>query len=106
MFVGKSVVYPEGVSQQSPAIVHIGPPLVFERIWQYLGLPQVIQGLLQDRKFEFPVDQAIFMTVLHRLMVDLDDLQVLTIAVDEKTSVVHTATSATGIALGPSIRQQ
>jgi len=51
------------------ATVHIGPPLVFERIWQQLGLPKVIQGLLQDRKFEFPVERAIFMTVLHRLMI-------------------------------------
>ena len=49
--------------------VHIGPPLVFERIWQQLGLPKVLQGLLQDRKFEFPVERALFMTVLHRLMV-------------------------------------
>ena len=51
------------------ATVHIGPPLVFERIWQQLGLPKVLQGLLQDRKFEFPVERALFMTVLHRLMV-------------------------------------
>lgn len=50
------------------ATVHIGPPLVFERIWQQLGLPKVLQGLLQGRKFEFPVERAIFMTVLHRLM--------------------------------------
>ena len=35
---------------------HIGPPLVFERIWQQLGLPKVLQGLLQGRKFEFPVE--------------------------------------------------
>ena len=51
------------------ATVHIGPPLVFERIWQQLGLPKVLQKLLQGRKFEFPVERAIFMTVLHRLMV-------------------------------------
>ena len=56
-------------SVTAQATVHIGPPLVFERIWQQLGLPQVIEGLLQDRKFEFPVERAIFMTVLHRLMV-------------------------------------
>ncbi|MCH7686502.1 MAG: hypothetical protein IH899_07455, partial [Planctomycetes bacterium] len=48
------------------ATVHIGPPLVFERIWQQLGLPKVLKRLLQDRKFEFPVERAIFMTVLHR----------------------------------------
>jgi hypothetical protein len=45
---------------------------------------------------------------------DLDELQELTIAVDEKTFVVRTAAQgdagkaiqATGVALGPSIRQQ
>ena len=49
-----------------------------------------------------------------RLLDDLDELQELTIAVDEKTFVVRTATQgdagkalqAAGIALGPSIRQQ
>ena len=60
-------------SVTAQATVHIGPPLVFERIWQQLGLPQVIEGLLQDRKFEFPVERAIFMTVLHRLMVSGSD---------------------------------
>ena len=55
------------------ATVHIGPPLVFERIWQQLGLPKVLQKLLQGRKFEFPVERAIFMTVLHRLMVTGSD---------------------------------
>ena len=51
------------------ATVHIGPPLVFQRIWQQLGLPKVLQGLLKDRKFEFPIERVLFMTVLHRLMV-------------------------------------
>lgn len=49
--------------------VHIGPSLVFERIWQQLGIPKILQEMLQGRKFEFPVERAIFMTVLHRLMV-------------------------------------
>jgi len=48
--------------------VHIGPPLVFERLWGELGIPGVIGSLLRDRKFEFPVERAIFLTVLHRLM--------------------------------------
>lgn len=53
--------------------VHVGPPLVFERIWNQLGLPQVLGGLLKGRKFEFPIERAIFMTVLHRLMVSGSD---------------------------------
>jgi transposase len=47
--------------------IRIGPPLVFERLWQELGLPQVLRRLLADRKFEFDVERAVFLTVLHRL---------------------------------------
>ena len=39
--------------------VRIGPPLVFERLWQQLGLPQVLGRLLADRKFEFDVERAV-----------------------------------------------
>lgn len=46
----------------------IGPGLVFQRLWEQLGLPEVVDELLTDRKFEFPVERAIFLTVLHRLM--------------------------------------
>jgi len=56
-------------SVKPQATVHIGPPLVFERIWQQLGIPKVLHEMLRGRKFEFPVERAIFMTVLHRLMV-------------------------------------
>ncbi len=56
-------------SVKPQATVHIGPTLVFERIWQQLGIPKVLQEILQGRKFEFPVERAIFMTVLHRIMV-------------------------------------
>jgi hypothetical protein len=56
-------------SVEPEATVHIGPTLVFERIWQQLGIPKILQEMLQGRKFEFPVERAIFMTVLHRLMV-------------------------------------
>jgi hypothetical protein len=45
----------------------IGPVLLFERLWEESGLRSVIQGLLAERKFEFPVERAIFLTVLKRL---------------------------------------
>jgi transposase len=45
----------------------IGPVLVFERLWEESGLKAVIQDLLIGRKFEFPVERAIFLTVLRRL---------------------------------------
>lgn len=46
---------------------HIGPALVFERLWQETGCKAVIEALLADRFFIFPVERAIFLTVLHRL---------------------------------------
>ena len=46
----------------------IGPPLLFERLWRESFCGSVIEGLLADRKFEFPVERAVFLTVLHRIM--------------------------------------
>ena len=46
----------------------IGPVLIFERLWQQTGCQQVLNSLLCDRKFEFPVERAIFLEVLHRLL--------------------------------------
>jgi arginine repressor len=56
-------------SGQVPVITshRIGPTLIFERLWQETGCQQVISALLRDRQFEFSVERAIFMTVLHRL---------------------------------------
>jgi hypothetical protein len=45
----------------------IGPTLIFERLWQETGCQQVIAQLLAQRSFEFPVERAVFLTVLHRL---------------------------------------
>lgn len=47
--------------------VRIGPALVFQRLWEELGLPKVLGELLEDRKFGFEVERAISLTVLHRL---------------------------------------
>jgi transposase len=45
----------------------IGPTLVFERLWQETGCQQVLRTLLGQRHFDFSVERALFMTVLHRL---------------------------------------
>lgn len=45
----------------------IGPALVFGRLWQGTGCQRVIRRLLEGRRFEFEVERAIFLTVLHRL---------------------------------------
>ena len=57
-------------------VVHtqrIGPALIFERLWRETGCHAVIQELLRERSFEFSVERAIFLTVLHRLMVSGSD---------------------------------
>jgi hypothetical protein len=53
----------------APAIetMRIGPPLIFERLWRDAGCGTVIRELLSERKFEFDIERAVFLTVLHRL---------------------------------------
>ena len=51
----------------------IGPVLVFERLWKESGLHSVIKQLLEGRKYEFDVERAIFVTVLHRLFISGSD---------------------------------
>jgi hypothetical protein len=45
----------------------IGPALIFQRLWQTCSIDKVLSALLEDRRFEFSVERAIFLTVLHRL---------------------------------------
>jgi transposase len=45
----------------------IGPALIFQRLWQACSIDKVLTALLQGRRFEFSVERAIFLTVLHRL---------------------------------------
>ena len=53
--------------------VSIGPDLVFERLWRETGCRDVLRGLLGERRFGFDVERAIYLTVLHRLMVSGSD---------------------------------
>lgn len=45
----------------------VGPDLVFGRLWRVMGVQQVLNDLLRERRFEFSVERAIYLTVLHRL---------------------------------------
>src|SRR5512134_1073841 len=60
---------------QLPTITasRIGPALVVQRLWQQTGCQPVIERLLDDRRFEFDVERAIFLTVLHRLFASGSD---------------------------------
>jgi hypothetical protein len=51
----------------------LGPALIFERLWRETGCQQVVESLLAGRRFGFPVERAIFLTTLHRLMVSGSD---------------------------------
>lgn len=51
----------------------IGPPMLFQRLWEVTGCSRIIGSLLAGRKFEFPIEQVIFTTVLHRIMTSGSD---------------------------------
>lgn len=50
------------------ATKRIGPELIFQRLWSELKIPQVLMALLASRRFEFPIERVVFLTVLHRLL--------------------------------------
>ena len=45
----------------------VGPALIFQRLWQACSIDNVLTALLAGRRFEFSVERAVFLTVLHRL---------------------------------------
>jgi hypothetical protein len=51
----------------------IGPALIFERLWESTGIKHAIKKALKERYYQFDVERAIFLTVLHRLMVSGSD---------------------------------
>jgi Transposase DDE domain len=61
---------------EAPAVraQRIGAPLVFGRLWEEIGCRAVVSKLLADRRFEFAVERAIFLEVLHRLVHPGSDL--------------------------------
>jgi transposase len=55
------------------AIRRIGPDLVFARLWKECGIPDVLRSILKERHYEFDVERAIYLTVLHRLFASGSD---------------------------------
>lgn len=51
----------------------IGAGLVFERLWKECGCKSAVERALRGRKFSFAVERALFLTVVHRLMVSGSD---------------------------------
>lgn len=51
----------------------IGPDLVFGQLWAKTGCRDVLGSLLAERRFSFDVERAVYLTVLHRLMISGSD---------------------------------
>ncbi len=51
----------------------VGPDLVFGRLWAETGCRDVLNSLVADRRFSFDVERAVYLTVLHRLMISGSD---------------------------------
>ena len=66
-FSEKVLLILSGRSNVSASAKKIGPALIFERLWEELGIKKGIKDLLSERSFELDVERAIFLTVLHRL---------------------------------------
>ena len=60
----------EAISQQ-----RIGPAPVFERLWQETQIGPTLCSLVDQRRFGFPVERAVFVSVLHRLFAPGSDRQ-------------------------------
>ena len=72
-FSEKVLLILSGKSDVSTSAKKIGAALIFERLWEELGIKKVIDDLLSVRKFAFDVERAIFLSVLHRLFVSGSD---------------------------------
>ena len=57
----------------SIAAKRIGGPMLFGKIWERLGVAEVLGDLLKERAFEFAVERAVFVAALHRLFVSGSD---------------------------------
>jgi len=54
-------------------VQRVGPDLVFSRLWEALQLGTIIKRAVQSRRFEFDVERAVYLTVLHRLFASGSD---------------------------------
>jgi hypothetical protein len=63
-----AVIDAHAAGQVEPIAIHrIGPDLVFARLWKESGIPEVLRLVLKARHYEFDLERAIYLTVLHRL---------------------------------------
>lgn len=72
-FSEQALLIISGRSDVSADAKKIGPALIFERLWKQTGIQAAIERVLSERNYEFNVERAIFLTVLHRLLVSGSD---------------------------------
>ena len=72
-FSEKALLILSGKADIQASAKKIGPALIFERLWKELQIGKVIKSHLGGRKFEFKMERAIFLTVVHRLLVSGSD---------------------------------
>jgi len=69
-----TVIDAHAAGQTEPVqIQRVGPDLVFGRLWESLQLGTIIKRALKARRYEFDVERAIYLTVLHRLFASGSD---------------------------------
>ena len=69
-----AVIDAHAAGQTEPVQVQrVGPDLVFSRLWEVLQLGTIIQRALQSRRYEFDVERAVYLTVVHRLFASGSD---------------------------------
>lgn len=69
-----TVLDAHAAGQTEPVTVQrIGPDLVFGRLWESLQLPAILRRALAARRYEFDVERAIYLTVIHRLFASGSD---------------------------------
>jgi hypothetical protein len=62
-----AVIDAHAAGQTEPVQVQrVGPDLVFGRLWEALQLGTIIQRALPSRRYEFDVERALYLTVMHR----------------------------------------
>jgi Transposase DDE domain len=69
-----AVIDAHAAGQTEPVQVQrVGPDLVFSPLWEALELGAIIQQALDGRRYEFDVERAVYLTVLHRLFASGSD---------------------------------
>ena len=63
----------EDGSDAGVEVRRIGPALVFERLWRETGCRDAVRAALRGRRHRFDVERAVFLSVLHRIMVSGSD---------------------------------